>query len=100
VCHPGTPCYKLGIRLGRADVVSRFLESGRPGFYLAVVREGEVCAGDEIELLERHPEELTVAAVTALRYTESPDRSELERAAAHPLLSAGWREHFAARLRR
>jgi len=98
VTQPRVPCHKLGIRFGRPDVVKRFLASGRPGFYFAVVREGEVSAGDEIELLERCPEDLTVATVAELHSAKSPDRLLLERAAAHPLLAAGWRKDFARRV--
>ena len=51
VTQPRMPCYKLGIRFGRLDMVRRFLASGRSGFYLAVHEEGDVAAGDPIELL-------------------------------------------------
>lgn len=51
VTQPRMPCYKLGIRFGRIDMVRRFLASGRSGFYLAVVEEGDVAAGDPIERL-------------------------------------------------
>lgn len=50
VTQPRMPCFKLQIRFGRLDIVRRFLRSGRCGFYLAVTREGEVAAGDEIAL--------------------------------------------------
>ncbi len=48
VTQPRVPCYKLGIRFGRDDMVKRFLRSGRSGFYLAVVREGEVAPGGRV----------------------------------------------------
>ena len=51
VTQPRMPCYKLGIRFGRLDMTQRFLASGRSGFYLAVLEEGDVAAGDPIELL-------------------------------------------------
>lgn len=47
------PCFKLGLRFGRADMVKRFYASGRSGFYLSVVREGDVGSGDEIRVTER-----------------------------------------------
>jgi len=53
VTRPRRPCYKLGIRLGRRDIVARFRASGRSGFYLSVAREGELRAGDPIARLER-----------------------------------------------
>ena len=51
VTQPRMPCFKLGIRFGRQDMVKRFARSGRSGFYLTVLREGEVTAGDAIEQL-------------------------------------------------
>jgi len=51
VTQPRFPCYKLGIKFGNMDIVQRFLESGKSGFYLAVLREGEVAAGAPITLI-------------------------------------------------
>jgi len=51
VTQPRMPCFKLGIKLGDPGMVERFLHSGRPGFYLSVLREGVVEAGDAFELL-------------------------------------------------
>ena len=53
VTRPRKPCYKLAIRLGERDMVTRFRASGRSGFYLSVAREGELRAGDAITRLER-----------------------------------------------
>ena len=50
VTEPRMPCYKLGIRFGRTDIIKRFLVSERSGFYLAVLKEGEVGAGDQLEM--------------------------------------------------
>jgi MOSC domain-containing protein YiiM len=61
VTQPRMPCYKLGIRLGRDDIVRRFQQSGRTGFYLAVAREGEIETGDEIVIVARNPAGVTVA---------------------------------------
>ena len=55
------PCHKLGIKFGRADILKRFLASGRTGFYFSVQREGEVGAGDEVELIGRDANGVTVA---------------------------------------
>jgi MOSC domain-containing protein YiiM len=63
VSDPRMPCYKLGVRFGRDDMVKRFLAHGGSGFYLAVIREGEVAAGDPIELTARSDQEVTVADV-------------------------------------
>ncbi len=66
VTQPRLPCYKLGIRFGRADMVKRFLASGRTGFYLAVLREGMVGAGYTIELIGRNVNNATVAEIVKL----------------------------------
>jgi MOSC domain-containing protein YiiM len=61
VTEPRMPCYKLGIKFGRDDIIKLFLASRRPGFYLAVLREGDVGAGDAIELIGRDENNVTVA---------------------------------------
>ena len=66
VTQPRMPCFKLGIRFNRSDMVKRFLQSGRTGFYFAVLREGEVGAGDSIELLEKDKNNIPVADVVNL----------------------------------
>lgn len=60
VTQPRLPCYKLGIRFGRPDMPKKFLAGGRPGFYCAVLKEGEVGPGDEMELLARDESRPTV----------------------------------------
>jgi MOSC domain-containing protein YiiM len=69
VTEPRMPCFKLSVRFGRTDIVKRFLQSQRSGFYLGVVEEGQVQAGDAFELLSKHPDELSVADVTGLYTT-------------------------------
>jgi MOSC domain-containing protein YiiM len=61
VTQPRMPCYKLTIRFGRADMIKRFYRSGRSGFYLAVSKEGEIGSGDEISLLSRDDDAMTIA---------------------------------------
>jgi MOSC domain-containing protein YiiM len=63
VTEPRMPCYKLGIKFGRDDIIKRFLASGRTGFYFAVLQEGEVGAGDAIELISRDKNNVTVADI-------------------------------------
>ena len=67
---PRFPCFKLGIRFGREDIEDRFLQSGRSGFYFRVVREGDVAAGDAIELVARHDHGPTIADVVRARIEE------------------------------
>ncbi len=72
VTQPRMPCYKLGIRFGQMDMVRRFLASGRSGFYLAVLEEGDVAAGDPIELLQTKNNLPTVSQVVEEVRQEEP----------------------------
>lgn len=98
VTQPRIPCFKLGIKFGRMDMVKRFLASGRSGFYLSVAQEGEVAAGDAIEFLHRDPVGLTVADILCLYVSDKNNWDELEHAANLEALPAGWREHFQKRI--
>ncbi len=98
VTEPRVPCYKLGVRFGRADMVKRFLRSGRSGFYFAVEREGELCAGDTIERLSRDPHGVTVADVARLYVRDEDDLPLLRRAVEVEALSALWRNYFRERI--
>ena len=98
VTQPRMPCYKLAIRFGRPDIVKRFLQSRRSGFYLAVEREGKLSPGDAIERFARDERRLTVADVVALYAADSANQPLLENASNHPSLPASWREYFRKRL--
>jgi MOSC domain-containing protein YiiM len=97
VTQPRLPCYKLGLRFGRKDVVTRFLSSGRTGFYLAVAREGEVAPGDAIELVGRDPHGVSVADIVRLRRGDGAGDellALLRRAVLVPALPEGVRRRF------
>jgi len=96
--QPRMPCYKLGIRFGRPDIVKRFLQAGRTGLYFAVTLEGEVGAGDPIELIARADEGLTVADVVNLYTVDAENQELLRRATRSSRLPEGWREYFRKRL--
>ena len=98
VTQPRMPCYKLGIKFGRTDIIKRFLASGRTGFYLSVEREGEVGAGDEIELLGRDENNVTVADIVRLYARDKDDFETMRRAVAVEALPESWRQHFAQQL--
>ena len=98
VTQPRMPCYKLAIRFGQPDVVRSFLEGRRSGFYLAVVREGDVGAGDAIERLGRSETRLTVEDVVSLYATDSENQTLLANASDHSSLPVAWREYFRKRL--
>jgi MOSC domain-containing protein YiiM len=98
VTQPRMPCYKLGLRFQRPDMVKRFQQAGRSGFYFAVLREGEIGAGDSIERAVRDERGLSVLDVARLYADENPERALLERAGQHPALPEGWRDYFRKRL--
>ena len=98
VTQPRLPCFKLGIKMGRDEFVVEFLERGLFGFYLAVVREGEVEAGDPIVALSRDPRSFGVAEVARLYARDRDDVASLRRAAELDVLPASWREYFRKRL--
>ncbi len=102
VTQPRLPCYKLGVRFGSDDMVKRFLASGRTGFYVAVIREGEVGAGDEIEVISGEANAVSVSEITHLyvvkRYGEAEIRA-VRRALRVEELPESWKEYFRERLR-
>jgi MOSC domain-containing protein YiiM len=101
VTQPRLPCYKLGVRFQLDDMVRRFLASGRTGFYLAVTREGEVSAGDEIKVMARDPNTVPVSDITRLyiakRYGDD-DVTSVERALRVAALPESWKQYFRERL--
>lgn len=98
VTQPRMPCYKLGIKFGRSDILKRFLASGRTGFYFSVRREGEVGAGDEFELIERDENNVTIADITRLYVKGKGDPETMRRAVAVEALPDSWRDHFLKQL--
>jgi MOSC domain-containing protein YiiM len=98
VTQPRMPCYKLGIKFGRADMLKRLLLSGRTGFYFAVLREGEVGAGDEVDLIESDPRGVTVADVVRLYVRDRGDVETMRRAVEVEALPDGWRDEFLERI--
>ena len=98
VTQPRMPCYKLGVRFGRAEIIKRFLISERSGFYLSVLKEGEVGAGDEFELLEKNTSAVRVIDVTRLYSSDKHNLDLLRQAIRTEALPASWREYFQTRI--
>jgi MOSC domain-containing protein YiiM len=98
VTQPRLPCYKLGIKMGRDEFVTEFLERGLYGFYLAVVREGEVEAGDPIVEVSRDPRAVTVTEIARLYARDRNDIEGMRRAADLDVLPEGWRHYFRKRV--
>jgi MOSC domain-containing protein YiiM len=103
VTQPRLPCYKLGIRFQDDGMVKRFLASGRTGFYFAVMREGEVGAGDEIKVTARDPNAVAISEITRLyiakRYAQE-DVTYVRRALRVAELPESWKRYFRERLQR
>jgi MOSC domain-containing protein YiiM len=100
VTQPRVPCYKLGIRFGRPEMVKRFLNSLRSGFYFSVAQEGEIDTGDRIELVARDKNSLTVADIIRVYALEKNDRDTLKRAVQLEALPESWRGYFQEQLQR
>jgi MOSC domain-containing protein YiiM len=96
VTQPRMPCFKLGVRFERADMVKRFWQSGRPGIYFSVVTEGDVAAGDAIERIAQGPEKISVADVVRLYRGDETSTELLDRALRAPL-SGSWKEELRER---
>jgi MOSC domain-containing protein YiiM len=94
VTQPRMPCYKLGLKFGRPDIIKRFLQSERTGFYLAVLKEGEVGAGDEFEPLARDANDVRVIDITRLYTREKHNETLLRRAIEVEALPESWRGYF------
>jgi MOSC domain-containing protein YiiM len=102
VTQPRMPCYKLGIRFQDDGMVKRFLASRRTGFYLAVVREGDVGTGDAIVRAAEDPQRLRVADITRLYVARAFDRDDVataKKALEVAALPESWKEYLRDRLR-
>ncbi len=95
VTQPRVTCYRVGIRMNEPQMAALLVAHGRPGFYLRVLEEGEVEAGDEIVQVAAGPERMSVSEINALLYLPGHPRSPLERALRIPALSPGWHASLA-----
>ena len=94
VTQPRVTCFRVGMRMGEPQLPSLLVAHHRPGFYLRVLTEGHVPAGDEIVRTARGPHALSVADVDSLLYLPGHDVEQLRAALDIPALSPGWRESF------
>lgn len=100
VRQPRMPCYKLAAKFQRDDILERFLQSGRSGFYFSVEQEGVVQSGDSLELLSHDPQAISIAEMNRLFAIDKYNRPLLEKAIATPALPDDWRDYLAQRLPR
>ena len=98
VTQPRIPCYKLGIRLGRDDIVKCFLESNRSGAYFSVVQEGPIAIGDPVERIKEDEDRISVMEINRAVANGGDHLSVVRRAVRHKVLPAGLREHFLTQL--
>jgi MOSC domain-containing protein YiiM len=97
VTQPRMPCYKLGVRFQIDDMVKRFLASGRLGYYVAVTREGEVGAGDEIQVIAQDPNAVPVSEIMRLYVAKKygdRDLDSMRKALQVPSLPDDWKDYF------
>lgn len=98
VTQPRVPCAKLGFKMGMAKFPKLFLQNSRVGFYLRVLEEGEVGAGDVIERVEVDAERMTVREINHLLYFDQKNLEGAKKALRIRALSPGWRGSFKERL--
>jgi MOSC domain-containing protein YiiM len=98
VTQPRMPCHKLAIKFQRADILKRFLASGRTGFYFSVQSEGEIGAGDSLELIERSTHNIKVSDITRLYAKDRRDVETMRRVIEVEALPESWREFFQEKL--
>lgn len=94
VTQPRVTCFRVGMRMGAPELPSLLVSHHRPGFYMRVVTEGRIRAGDPIMKIRTGPQALTVADTDALLYLPDRDRAKLEAAIRIPALSPGWQQSF------
>jgi MOSC domain-containing protein YiiM len=97
VTQPRVPCFKLAAKFQREDILKRFLESGRSGFYVSVIEEGLVAVGDEIERIQEDENRIAVSDINKL-FNHGTDTALMRRVIELEALPLDWREHFAAHL--
>jgi MOSC domain-containing protein YiiM len=98
VTQPRVPCYKLGIKMGLPRFVKMFLASCQVGFYLRVLEEGEVGAGDVFDRVRTDAERMTVREICHLLYFDPENLGGARKALRIQALSPGWRQSFEERL--
>jgi MOSC domain-containing protein YiiM len=94
VSQPRLPCFKLAAKFQRDDMIQRFLDSRRTGFYARVLQEGELQTGDPIVALQQDPAHITIREITDLYLTRHPDRKRINRVLSVEGLAISWRDHF------
>ncbi|WP_262412766.1 MOSC and FAD-binding oxidoreductase domain-containing protein [Actinacidiphila acidipaludis] len=90
VTQPRVTCYRVGLRMGEPQMAALLVAHHRPGFYLRVIEEGEVEAGQDIVKVSTGPEAMTVEEIDGVLYLPGHTREQVEKALRIPALSPGW----------
>ena len=98
--QPRMPCYKLGVKFGRMDILKMFLASGRSGIYFKVLEEGEVGAGDTIEQIRKDPNGITISDVVRLYASDKENIKMMQLAVKVEPLPDGWKHYFLEQIKR
>ena len=98
VTMPRIPCFKFGHKIGHPDILDEFLRSGRSGFYLRVIQTGEIGADDNIIVLERDPQAISIRTTLGMQKLDEGDSSLLKRALTVTSLTPLLKQIFEARL--
>lgn len=97
--QPRMPCYKLGVKFGRMDIIKKFLASGLTGIYFKVTKEGDLEQGDEIKLIKKDENNVTIKDIVRLYTVNKNDLQTMERAVKVKDLPNGWKFHFIEQLK-
>lgn len=97
--QPRMPCYKLGVKFGRMDIIKKFLASGLTGVYFKVMKEGDLEQDDEIKLIKKDENNVTIKDIVRLYTVNKDDLQTIERAVKVKDLPNGWKFHFIEQLK-
>ncbi|GMK46004.1 MOSC domain-containing protein [Paenibacillus glycanilyticus] len=100
VSQPRQPCFKLGIRHQRPELAAQVQQTGYTGFYFRVLKEGEVGAGENLKVLERHPAAITLAEANRVMYKGKADLEGMSALLAVEELSDSWKQTLSGRIER
>ncbi len=98
VTQPRQPCFKLGVRFGSQKAVGDFIELAHSGVYVRVLREGNVSKGDELELVERSDEQVSVYEVFQLLYADNFSDESIMKVANTEFLAASCKNDLLRKL--
>ena len=94
VTQPRMPCYKLAMKFDRNDIIKKFLVSGRSGLYFKVLEEGDIQAGDEINLISRDENKVSIKDIVRIYANDLQDKEVIQRATRVDALPEGWKDYF------